>query len=70
MANSDLEVGTVVMLKSGGPSLTIIALEKKAQTVTVMWYADKSEEFKTATLPLEVVFAVDFADDEDEIEDD
>ena len=70
MANSDLEVGTVVMLKSGGPSLTIIALEKKAKTVTVMWYADKSEEFKTATLPLEVVFAVDFADDEDEIEDD
>ncbi|MDR3496379.1 MAG: DUF2158 domain-containing protein [Ancalomicrobiaceae bacterium] len=70
MATSDLEIGSVVMLKSGGVSVTITALDKKAKTATVTWYADKSEEFKTATLPLEVVFAVDFADDEDEVEDD
>ncbi len=69
MADTSFEIGSVVMLKSGGPSLTVTKVEKAG--ITVMWYAEKSEEFKTALLPASVLFAVDFADDEDdEVEDD
>jgi uncharacterized protein YodC (DUF2158 family) len=67
MADTSFEVGTVVMLKSGGPSLTVTKVEKAGITVT--WFAEKSEEFKTAMLPANVLFAVDFADDEDEVDD-
>ena len=64
MADTGIEVGTVVMLKSGGPSLTVTKIEKTGVTVT--WYAEKAEEFRTAVLPAGVIFAVDFADDEDD----
>ena len=66
MADASYEIGSVVMLKSGGPSLTVVKIEKTG--VTVMWYAEKVEEFRTAVLPGNVLFAVDFADDEDDDE--
>jgi uncharacterized protein YodC (DUF2158 family) len=68
MAGRDFEVGAVVMLKSGGQTATVTKVEKTGVTVT--WFSDVAGEFKSTVLPAAILEEVDFADDEDEIEDD
>ena len=65
------EPGDVVVLKSGGPAMTVV--EVKETGLQCVWYADTNDEVKTAIIP---VICVDKAsawedeDDEDEDEDD
>jgi uncharacterized protein YodC (DUF2158 family) len=63
------EPGDVVTLKSGGPTMTVIGV--KEDGVQCMWYADASDEVKTAVVPaicVEKATAFVF-EDEDEDED-
>ena len=68
MARASFEVGAVVMLKSGGQTATVTKVERL--DVTVTWYSEVVGDFKTAVLPAAILEEVDFADDEDEVEDD
>ncbi len=43
------EPGDVVTLKSGGPTMTVIGV--KDDGVQCMWYAEASDEVKTAVVP-------------------
>lgn len=56
-------VGDVVMLKSGGPALTVT--EVGSEGVTVVWYADSEDKFRNTILPPETLILFD---DEDELE--
>lgn len=56
--------GDVVMLKSGGATLTIASVE--AKVATCLWFAKETEAFREEKLPLIALQLVDFADDEDE----
>jgi uncharacterized protein YodC (DUF2158 family) len=67
MADASFEVGDVVMLKSGGQTATVTKVEKTGITIT--WFSDVAGEFKSTVLPAGILEEVDFADDEDEIED-
>lgn len=62
-----LAPGDVVILKSGGATLTITAIA--SSNATCVWYAKENEAFRTETLPLVALSLVDFADDEDEFDD-
>ncbi len=68
------EIGDVVVLKSGGPTLTV--KETGSEGVTCLWYADDEEEFRTAILPAACLIAIDGEEgdegdkDEDEENDD
>jgi uncharacterized protein YodC (DUF2158 family) len=65
------EPGDVVTLKSGGPAMTVIGV--KEDGVQCMWYAEASDEVKTAVVPaicIEKATAFVYEDDdEDEDED-
>jgi uncharacterized protein YodC (DUF2158 family) len=63
------EPGDVVTLKSGGPTMTVIGV--KEDGVQCMWYAEASDEVKTAVVPaICVEKATAFVyEDEDEDED-
>lgn len=67
-------VGDVVMLKSGGPALTVT--EVGDDGVSVVWYADTEDNFRTTVLPPETLILfddeddLDLDDDEEEEEDD
>lgn len=56
-------VGDVVMLKSGGPALTVT--EVGGENVTVVWYADSEDNFRTTQLPPETLILFDDEDDLD-----
>ncbi|MGV6872667.1 YodC family protein [Pseudochelatococcus sp. B33] len=56
-------VGDVVMLKSGGPALTVTGVGSEG--VTVVWYADSEDNFRTTLLPPETLILFD---DEDELD--
>ena len=56
--------GDVVLLKSGGATLTIV--EVAGKIATCVWYAKEAEAFREEKLPLIALQLVDFADDEDE----
>ncbi|MGC2221984.1 MAG: DUF2158 domain-containing protein [Methylocella sp.] len=66
------EPGDVVTLKSGGPTMTVIGV--KDDGVQCMWYAEASDEVKTAVVPaicVEKATAFVYEDeDEDEENDD
>ena len=66
------EPGDVVTLKSGGPTMTVIGV--KEDGVQCMWYAEASDEVKTAVVPaicVEKATAFVYEDeDEDEENDD
>jgi len=62
-----MTIGELVQLKSGGPVMTIIAIDD-AGLVTAMWYAQEAEEFRSQTFPPAVLDDVEL-DDEDEDED-
>ncbi|MBB3809494.1 YodC family protein [Pseudochelatococcus contaminans] len=65
-------VGDVVMLKSGGPALTVT--EVGSESISVVWYADAEDNFRTTQLPPETLILFDDEDDldldEEEDEDD
>ena len=42
----EVEAGDVVMLRSGGPALTVTGID--GETVRCLWYADEAEVFRTA----------------------
>ena len=50
-------IGDVVMLKSGGPALTIT--EVSPEGITVVWYADSEDNFRTPLLPPETLILFD-----------
>lgn len=56
-------VGDVVMLKSGGPALTVSAVGSEG--VTVVWYADSEDNFRTTLLVPETLVLFDDEDDLD-----
>jgi uncharacterized protein YodC (DUF2158 family) len=64
------EPGDVVTLKSGGPTMTVIGV--KEDGVQCMWYAEASDEVKTAVVPaicVEKATAFVYEDEEDDDED-
>lgn len=63
----DFKAGDVVTLKSGGPVMTVKAVE--AQEVACLWYAEEDETFREAILPAHVLLAAEFADEDDESND-
>ncbi|MBB6308357.1 YodC family protein [Xanthobacter tagetidis] len=62
--------GDIVQLKSGSPALTVVGVE--GDEVKVFWYADEVGEFRSQTLPvvaLEALELDEFADEEEDEED-
>ena len=65
------EPGDVVTLKSGGPTMTVIGV--KEDGVQCMWYAEASNEVKTAVVPaicVEKATAFVYEDEDEENDDD
>jgi uncharacterized protein YodC (DUF2158 family) len=65
------EPGDVVTLKSGGPTMTVIGV--KEDGVQCMWYAEASDEVKTAVVPaicVEKATAFVYEDEDEENDDD
>ncbi|MFT0890793.1 YodC family protein [Pseudochelatococcus sp. G4_1912] len=56
-------IGDVVMLKSGGPALTITDVSPEG--ISVVWYADSEDNFRTTLLPPETLILFDDEDDID-----
>lgn len=65
-----LEPGVVVQLKSGGPAMTVVAVN--ADGIQCIWYAEATDEVRNAVIPVVALDAVEFvaADDENENDDD
>ena len=59
--------GDVVQLKSGGPLMTVVALEKT--DVRCIWHSQSAEALCSALIPAAARDHIDLADDEDEDED-
>ena len=62
------EPGVVVQLKSGGPTMTVVAVD--ADGVQCIWYAESTDEVRTAVIPAVALDVVEFAAVEVEDEDD
>jgi uncharacterized protein YodC (DUF2158 family) len=64
------EPGVVVQLKSGGPTMTVVAME--AAGVQCIWYAEATDEVRSALIPAVALDIVELAvaEDEDESDDD
>lgn len=58
--------GDVVMLKSGGPMLTVASII--GDLASCVWFSDEEDAYRFEELPTAVLIAVEF--DEDEAEDD
>ncbi|WP_294541105.1 DUF2158 domain-containing protein [uncultured Rhodoblastus sp.] len=63
----EFKPGEIVQLKSGGRSLTVVRQVK--ENVEVIWYADADDVVRTATVPAVCLALIEFADDEDELDD-
>lgn len=63
----EFKPGEIVQLKSGGRALTVVRQVK--QDVEVVWYADSDDAVRTATIPAIALALIEFADDEDELDD-
>ncbi len=61
-----LEPGNVVQLKSGGPLMTVVAVEKTE--ARCIWHSQSAEDIRSATIPLSALEHIDLADDEDDEE--
>lgn len=61
-------IGDVVMLKSGGPALTVSEIAEAG--ITCVWYADAEENFRSTILPADCLVPVDMGDEEDEDDED
>ena len=59
MPNSQIRVGDVVQLKSGGPHMTVSTIDNYAEYMgaTCIWF--KSTEKQSATFPLDTLAKVD-----------
>jgi hypothetical protein len=65
----ELNIGDIVLLKSGSIPMTIIA--KNGETVQTQWYSEEDGAFPTmnfVSAALEVIEEDDMYDDEDEFE--
>ncbi|TBW34766.1 DUF2158 domain-containing protein [Siculibacillus lacustris] len=58
--------GDVVMVKSGGPAMTVTAII--ADLATLVWFAEEEEVFRIEELPSVALIAVDFDEDDDDAE--
>jgi uncharacterized protein YodC (DUF2158 family) len=58
-----LEPGDVVQLKSGGPLMTVVAVEKGE--VRCIWHSQSAEALCSALIPAAALEHIDLADDED-----
>lgn len=58
-----LEPGHVVQLKSGGPLMTVVAVEKAE--VRCIWHSASAESLCSALIPAAALDHIDLADDED-----
>jgi uncharacterized protein YodC (DUF2158 family) len=58
-----LEPGDVVQLKSGGPLMTVVAVEKS--DVRCIWHSQSAEDIRSALIPAAALDHIDLADDED-----
>jgi len=57
---SILKVGDVVRLKSGGPTMTVIAIEGKPQTINATYYCGVDQGYREIIgLPVEALVKVD-----------
>ena len=63
----DFKPGEIVQLKSGGRGLTVVKQTK--DIVDVIWYADTDDAIRTATIPAVCLALIEFADDEDDLDD-
>jgi uncharacterized protein YodC (DUF2158 family) len=63
-----LQPGDVVRLKSGGPGMTIVAV--KDDGIHCIWYADMTDDVRTAVIPAICLEPIDLDDLDDEIDDD
>jgi len=66
-----LEPGDVVQLKSGGPLMTVVAVENS--DVRCIWHSQSAEALCSALIPAAALDHIDLADDEDlddEVEED
>lgn len=61
-----LEPGDVVQLKSGGPLMTVVAVEKAE--ARCIWHSTSAEDIRSALIPLAALEHIDLADDEDDDE--
>jgi len=63
------EPGDVVMLKSGGPSMTVVSAAE--DDITCLWFGDEGDLFREAipAIALESVFSAIGDDEEEEDED-
>jgi uncharacterized protein YodC (DUF2158 family) len=67
MPRTTFEPGDVVVLKSGGPSMTVVLVAES--DLTCMWYAEEDEEYRRAEIPSVAVTAVELDDDLDDEDD-
>jgi uncharacterized protein YodC (DUF2158 family) len=63
----EFKPGEIVQLKSGGRALTVVRQVKL--DVDVVWYADSEDAVRTATIPAVALALIEFADDEDDLDD-
>ena len=61
-----MQPGDIVQLKSGGPALTVIALE--GDQVRCLFFSDEIGDFREATIPAFALDTFEFSDAEDEEE--
>ena len=59
--------GDIVQLKSGSPALTVVTASDTE--VSVVWYAEEDDTFRTHTLPAIALEKLEIADFDDEDED-
>ena len=62
-------IGDIVQLKSGGPLLTVGAVEDKAR-IHCVYYSEDVGEFRSHDFPAGVLVHVDIEDAEDEDDED
>lgn len=58
--------GDVVMLKSGGPMLTVASII--GDLASCVWFSDEEDAYRFEELPTVALIAVEFDEDEDEEE--
>ena len=58
-----LEPGDIVQLKSGGPLMTVVAVEKS--DVRCIWHSASAEALCSALIPAAALDHIDLEDDED-----
>ena len=57
------EAGSIVQVKSGGPAMTVTG--SGGEGVHCLWYAESSDEIRTAVIPAICLEAVELEEDDD-----